>query len=202
MTLETQGLTMALMLLSGVLMGTAFDGYRVVSRELRFPRWMLPPLDVAYWMIAALAVFRVLYASNDGEVRAYVYLGLGIGLCLHYLLFSGLVVGLTKWMIAAAKAVIGWLVRLTDMLVIRPLIGIYRLVRVLTGFLIAFSLFLFRIVLQLVRPAGILILWMLGPLLRPIGRQLGQLMVRWEWKEKAARVSNGFKQAWKRLFRR
>ncbi|SDS78865.1 spore cortex biosynthesis protein YabQ [Paenibacillaceae bacterium GAS479] len=202
MTLETQGWTMAMMLLSGLLMGTAFDGYRVVSYELRFPRWIMPVLDIAFWVITALAVFRVLYASNEGEVRAYVFLGLLIGICLHYLLFSRAVIKLSKWLIVAMRAIVQFLIRLTDMLLIRPVIGIYRLIRVLTGFLLVFSIFLFRIVLQLVRPLGILFLWILGPLLRPLDRQLRQLLVRWKVQEKAARVSNGFIQAWKRIYRK
>ncbi|OXM15118.1 spore cortex biosynthesis protein YabQ [Paenibacillus herberti] len=193
---------MAMMLLSGLLMGTSFDGYRVVSHELRFPRWIMPVLDIAFWVITSLAVFRVLYASNEGEVRAFVFLGLLIGICLYYLLFSRAVIKLSKWLIVAMRAIVHFLVRLTDILLIRPVIGIYRVIRVLTGFAVVFSIFLFRIVLQLIRPLGILFLWILGPLLRPLDRQLGQLLVRWKVQEKAARVSNGFIQAWKRICRK
>nr|WP_285891414.1 spore cortex biosynthesis protein YabQ [Paenibacillus pasadenensis] len=200
--METQGWTMAMLLLSGLMMGTVFDGYRVVSHELRFPRWILPVLDIAYWVVAALAVFRVLYASNDGEVRAYVFLGLLIGICLHYLAFSGAAIALFRWLIGAVRALIGFLIRLTDMLIIRPLIALYRIVRVLTGFLVAFSIFIVRIVLQLVRPIWILLRWMLGPLLRPLGRRLRQMFIRWKVQEKWMRLSNGLIQAWKRLKRK
>ena len=63
------------MLLSGIGMGVVFDGYRVVSDELRISRLWVPVFDLLYWIAATLAVFQVLSTSNEGEVRAYVFLG-------------------------------------------------------------------------------------------------------------------------------
>ena len=191
-----------MMMVTGLLMGGAFDGYRVVSSELRFPRWILPVLDIGYWLAAALAAFRVLYASNNGEVRVYVYLGLLIGICFYFLTLSRIVILIVRWLITAVRAIIRVLLRTVDLLVIRPVIGIYRLLRILAGFLAVFSIFLLKIMLQLVRPIGLLILWMLGPLIRPLWRLIGTWMLRWRVQETALRVSNGFIQAWKRLLRK
>ena len=191
-----------MMMVTGLLMGGAFDGYRVVSSELRFPRWIMPVLDIGYWLAAALAAFRVLYASNNGEVRAYVYLGLLIGICFYFLTLSRIVILIVRWLITAVRSIIRFLLRTIDLLVIRPVIGIYRLLRILAGFLAVFSIFLLKIMLQLVRPIGLLILWMLGPLIRPLWRLIGTWMLRWRVQETALRVSNGFIQAWKRLLRK
>jgi spore cortex biosynthesis protein YabQ len=201
-TLDTQGWTLAMMMVMGLLMGGVFDGYRVVSHELRFPRWILPVLDIGYWLAAALAAFRILYASNNGEVRAYVYLGILIGICIYFLALSGTVIALVRWTIRAVKATIRFLLRCMDLLLIRPVIGIYRLIRILAGFLVVFSIFILKIVLQLVRPLAKLILWMLSPLTRPLVSRLRGMLIRWKVQETALRLSNGFIQAWKRLFRK
>ncbi|MGU3473740.1 spore cortex biosynthesis protein YabQ [Paenibacillus sp. D51F] len=202
MTLDTQGWTLAMMMATGLLMGGVFDGYRVVSHELRFPRWILPALDIGYWLAAALAAFRILYATNNGEVRAYVYLGILIGICFYFLALSGTVIALVRWLIVATRAVIRFLLRCMDLLLIRPVIGIYRILRVLAGFLVVFSIFVVKIVLQLLRPLAKLILWMIRPLTRPLLSWLQGIMIRWKVQETARRVSNGFIQAWKRLFRK
>ncbi|SIR66796.1 MULTISPECIES: spore cortex biosynthesis protein YabQ [unclassified Paenibacillus] len=202
MTLDTQGWTLAMMMATGLLMGGVFDGYRVVSHELRFPRWILPALDIGYWLAAALAAFRILYASNNGEVRAYVYLGILIGICFYFLALSGTVIALVRWLIRATRAVIRFLLRCMDVLLIRPVIGIYRILRVLAGFLAVFSIFAGKTVLQLLRPLAKLVLWMIRPLTRPILTWLQGMMIRWKVQETARRVSNGFIQAWKRLFRK
>jgi len=190
------------MMATGLLMGGVFDGYRVVSHELRFPRWILPALDIGYWLAAALAAFRILYATNNGEVRAYVYLGILIGICFYFLALSGTVIALVRWLIVATRAVIRFLLRCMDLLLIRPVIGIYRILRVLAGFLVVFSIFVVKIVLQLLRPLAKLILWMIRPLTRPLLSWLQGIMIRWKVQETARRVSNGFIQAWKRLFRK
>ncbi|MFD1902972.1 spore cortex biosynthesis protein YabQ [Paenibacillus rhizoplanae] len=57
------------MILAGIAMGLAYDSYRVLSQKLRFPRWLNALLDLLYWIGAALLVFRMLYAGNQGQLR-------------------------------------------------------------------------------------------------------------------------------------
>lgn len=70
------------------ILGIAFDSYRVVSGQLRFPRWSVHALDLLYWVAASLFVFRMLYHSNQGELRFYVFLGLFIGVWIYFLFLS------------------------------------------------------------------------------------------------------------------
>lgn len=178
-------MTMAVMLLSGLGMGAVFDGYRVVSSELRFPKWWLPALDVLYWIASAVVVFRMLYASNNGEVRAYVFLGLAIGVILHYWLFSKAVVVIVKWIIRAVKACITFLLRLLDATIVKPILLLYKLAKVVLGFGSALTIFLLKIVIQLVRPIWLLLIWMTKPVWRPLGRWLKPY---WDKLRPAARI--------------
>ncbi|HZG77746.1 MAG TPA: spore cortex biosynthesis protein YabQ [Paenibacillus sp.] len=172
MTLSVQFLTMAAMMLSGAALGLLFDGYRVLSGELRFPRWIIPPLDILYWAVGTVAVFRVLFLSNGGEVRIYVFLALMIGVSFYFALLSGFAVKTIRWTIGRVKALIRLLIRLGDLLVVRPLVGLYRLVIVILGFLAALSIFLGKLVLQLLYPLWKIARW----LFRPLGRRLYKLV--------------------------
>lgn len=176
---------MAVMLLSGLGMGAVFDGYRVVSNELRFPKWWLPALDVLYWIASAVVVFRMLYASNNGEVRAYVFLGLAIGVILHYWLFSKAVVAIVKWIIGAVKACVTFLLRLFDATIVKPILLLYKLVQIMLGFGTAITIFLLKVVVQLARPIWILLIWMTKPIWRPLGRWLKPY---WDKLRPAARI--------------
>ncbi|MFD0962114.1 spore cortex biosynthesis protein YabQ [Paenibacillus chungangensis] len=202
MTLSVQWLTVVMMLLSGLGMGAVFDGYRVVSHELRFPRWWLPVLDIVYWMAAAVVVFRVLYASNNGEVRAYVFLGLAIGVILYYWVLSRLVILLSKWLIGAVRSLIAFLLKLVDFLLIKPILALYRLVIVILGFGSALTIFLLKIVIQLVRPFGLLLRWMLGPVTRPLGRWLTPYWQSMRIAERIGKLIPAFVQRWKSWLRR
>ncbi|WP_063845970.1 spore cortex biosynthesis protein YabQ [Paenibacillus sp. FJAT-27812] len=202
MTLSMQWLTMAVMLLSGLGMGTVFDGYRVMSNELKFPRWWLPVLDVIYWMAAALVVFRVLYASNNGEVRAYVFIGLAIGIILYYLLLSKIVIIVVKWVIGAVRKLIAFVLKCLEILIVKPILLLYKLVMVILAFGSALTIFALKIVVQLVRPFWKLLLWMVRPVTRPLGRWLSPYIAKWQLAERLSKIGLLIAQLWSKWFRR
>ncbi|WP_419875976.1 spore cortex biosynthesis protein YabQ [Candidatus Pristimantibacillus sp. PTI5] len=202
MTLSMQWLTMAVMLLSGLGMGTVFDGYRVVTNELKFPRWWLPVLDVIYWMAAALVVFRVLYASNNGEVRAYVFIGLAIGIVIYYFLFSRMVIAAVKWLIGAVRKLISFVLRCLDILIVKPLLLLYKMVLVIFAFGSALTIFILKIVIQLVRPFWKLFVWMVRPVTRPLGRGLSLYLSEWQAAERFSKMGQLIARLWSKWFRR
>lgn len=161
---------MLAMLLSGIGMGIVFDGYRVVSDELRVSRIWVPIFDLLYWIAATIAVFQVLSSSNHGEVRAYVFLGLVLGIGCYYWLFSRITVRLVKLLIQTVRVLSSFTVQTFKLLVVRPIILLYRLIRLLLAFVLAFTIFLFKIVVQLVRPLWLLVRWMTKPIWKSVFR--------------------------------
>jgi len=123
----SQGMTIATMMLCGLAMGLVFDVYRVASHRFHVARWLLPALDAAYWAAATLGVFAVLLASNQGEVRMYVFLGLGIGVTGYFGLLSSWMVRLTGRLIDIIKSLLLFLWRLVRALLIVPLLWVVRL---------------------------------------------------------------------------
>lgn len=191
---------MGMMLLSGIGMGVLFDGYRVVTNELRLPRWWLPVLDMMYWMATVVIVFRVLYASNNGEVRAYVFLGLLIGVVSYYLLLSGLVIRIVTWLIDAVRAVIRFTLKTLDILILKPLLLLYRLVKVILGFGTAVTILLLKIMVQLIRPFWLLFRWILGPVTRPLRRWISPYIIRWRIQERWKTFGSRVAFLWKKWF--
>lgn len=202
MSLSVQWWTMTTMLLSGIGMGIVFDGYRVVSDELQINRWWIPVLDLLYWIAATLVVFHVLSASNEGEVRTYVFLGLLLGIACHYWLFSKLVEKLVHALIRGLRLLIQFGIRTFVVLVIRPLMLLYRIGKLIIAFLIVLTMFLFRIVIQLVRPLWILVRFLTRPLLRPVGKWLDHffrpLLIKLRIKESAQLASGYVTRLWRR----
>ena len=83
-----QARVLALMVLSGIFMGLLFDVFRVSRQFYRPSRLVLAFSDLFFWLLAAGFVFLVLLAGNWGEVRAYVFIGLGTGGLLYALFVS------------------------------------------------------------------------------------------------------------------
>ncbi|MDF2668214.1 MAG: spore cortex biosynthesis protein YabQ [Paenibacillus sp.] len=133
-------------------MGAIFDAYRVLSSQLRVPRWMIPLLDIVYWIVSTVLVFRGLYASNHGQVRLYVFLGLIAGGWVYMGVMSHTFIRLLEWLIRIVKKIFRLLIQTVKILVIKPIVVLYKLVIVIFGFLLALTVFLYKIVLQLLYP--------------------------------------------------
>jgi spore cortex biosynthesis protein YabQ len=179
---------------SGAFMGALFDVYRVLSGQLRPPRWLVPLLDIGYWIVATLFVFRALLYSNDGQVRVYVFLGLLLGVWLYFRLASRLTIRFVQLCIRLVLALIRFLGRTVEYIIIKPVLLLYRLLIILFGFLWALTIFIGKIMLQLMYP-----FLLLGRLLmKPLRKRLRKP----DWWNRLTGLSGKWVQAIKRLFRR
>lgn len=169
---------MGLMLASGVLIGILFDLYRVLAHELRFPRWLIPLLDLLYWATVTVLVFRILLYGNFGQVRPFVFLGLFAGYTLYFLGLSRTSMRIIKLLIRVVESIIQFLVRTVQVCIIRPVLLLYKLVLVILGIVTKVAIFLFRVVLQLLYPLRLL-LRLLGRLFKPYWKVPGWLKKPW-----------------------
>nr|WP_286672600.1 spore cortex biosynthesis protein YabQ [Cohnella hashimotonis] len=150
------------MILCGLGMGTVFDIYRAAAARLRFRRWLLPLFDLLYWVAATLIVFRILLGVNYGEVRLYVFLGIGIGVCAYFGLFSSYVLRAAGWIFEALRKLGLLLWRIVRILLVVPLMWIVRALASLLDAVFVVT--------------AALLLWLAKLLLRPLGPP-----GRWLW---------------------
>jgi len=152
----------------GCMLGGVLDMYRVITGLTRMKRWLIPLFDILYWLGAMVLVFRVLYLSNLGEVRLFVFLGLFAGLAVYYASISSYVIRLVRRLLLWLAACWRFTIRLFRVLVITPLVYVYRAVLAVLMFFGTTTIFLCKFVLQLVYP-----LWkLLRRLLIWLARQL------------------------------
>lgn len=188
MNLQTQWATLLWMLVCGGILGIAFDSYRVVSGQLRFPRWSVHMLDLFYWLAASLFVFRTLYHVNQGELRFYVFLGLFIGVWIHFLFLSVIterfVVNLMK-IVQRVYEIIG---KLLVFFVVKPLQWLLKCIKMLLGFAWIVLLFMGRVTLS---PIWKLLTWATRPIWKPL-----------RLPDRLRAVRNIATEYWKRWFRK
>ncbi|MCZ8517578.1 spore cortex biosynthesis protein YabQ [Paenibacillus filicis] len=165
MTLHTQFVTLGMMFAGGLALGVLFDLYRVLSGQLKLPSWLKAVCDLLYWFIGTLVVFKLLYESNRGEVRPFIFLGLGMGIIVYFLLFSRPVVRVIVFMIRVVLTTLWIGKRMIEIFIITPIIWTYRLLMIFLGFLTATAIFLYKIVLQLLYPVWKLLKWLIRPLI-------------------------------------
>ncbi len=76
----------------GIIIGFIYDLFRIKRKAFRTGKIATFIEDVAYWIIVTFVMFFVIYRSNDGELRVYVFIGAILGVLLYALLFSKIVI--------------------------------------------------------------------------------------------------------------
>ncbi len=140
MELTNQILIFSITILTGILLGMLFDCYRVLRNNCK-PReiwtWFT---DLLYWLLATVVVFTALIASNWGELRFYVFMGILSGLGMYYSWLSLYAIRLFTSGIRLLIRSVGLLKKVFDILFLRP--GIYGVKIVSWPFIIMYRKFI------------------------------------------------------------
>ncbi len=71
-------------ILTGALAGFLYDVYAGIGQFFKFKKMGTLLGDVIYWVCATMLVYALLLSYNQGEVRFFVLLGLGIGALSYF----------------------------------------------------------------------------------------------------------------------
>lgn len=156
MNLTVQFVTMGYMFGSGLILGVMYDIYRVALSRIRMPRWMIPILDFLYWIAATIIVFRLLYHSNLGQVRVFVFIAIAIGILFYFALLSRIVCKILQFIANMIVWFVRFVWKLITILIIRPSMVLYRILLVILGAIVTVFVFIGKVMLQLLYPVRLL----------------------------------------------
>lgn len=125
MELSGQALTFAVTIAIGALLGILFDFYRVVQGLIR-PRAVFTSVtDFIYWVVATVIIFFGLLASNWGELRAYVFIGLCGGAIIYFRLLSRYITAFFIRSLTILVWTFGWIRRMLNSVFLKPIIWVF-----------------------------------------------------------------------------
>lgn len=146
---------------SGFLLGIIFDIYRVLTIRFRIKGWVLSFIDLMYWLISSGLVFGLLFWSNWGEWRLYLFLAVVIGLFLYHRWISRWVIRILKAIFQQVESILRWLARFLYHVFFIPLLGLFCIIRL-------FLYGLFRFFVHVGKFLLVPFIWMLRPIHQPI----------------------------------
>lgn len=79
--------------LLGAEIALAYDGFLIVRRLIRHSGIVVSLEDLAFWIVCALEVFRVLCRENDGMLRWFAVAGAFSGMLVYKKTVSRLIIG-------------------------------------------------------------------------------------------------------------
>ncbi len=96
----------------GLVIGLFFDIYRMIRRIFRPGKFLTGVMDLIFWVIIALFSFFILFYINDGQVRLYSFLGIGLGWGLYILSISQLVMWIFDLIYKWVSKFLAWIFKL------------------------------------------------------------------------------------------
>jgi spore cortex biosynthesis protein YabQ len=111
-------------------------------------------MDLLYWILAAFLTFGILFLSNGGEIRFYVFVAIGMGMVFYFTLLSRVILRVFRAGIRLFNQMLLFFMRLAQILLVRPLAA-------LVHFFVKFSIFIYKIVLQCLYPFWRFMVWLL-----------------------------------------
>ncbi|WP_439743985.1 spore cortex biosynthesis protein YabQ [Bacillus pseudomycoides] len=142
MSLTIQLYTMLSMIGMGAWIGAALDTYQRFLQRPRRKRWIVFIYDILFWIVQALFVFYVLLLVNEAELRIYVFVALLCGFAAYQSLLKAVYMRVLNFLIYIFVQTIQIFIQIVQLLMIKPVIIIAQLI-------IAFILFLFRILFSI-----------------------------------------------------
>jgi spore cortex biosynthesis protein YabQ len=176
----TQWITLLWMIFSGATMGLVYDSYRVLFNQFRFPRWTIHLMDLIYWCGMAIFVFRMLYISNQGQLRFYAFVGLFLGVWGYFLILSVTTQRFVVILIKIVQYVLLLLKRLLIVFIWIPVRTLYRIVVSLLTIIWKLFTFILGVLLRCLYPFWKLLRWMTLP-------AISRLTIP-EWMKKSKRI--------------
>lgn len=90
--MESQAYIFLYSILGGILIAFVYDLFRIKRKAVKTAIVFIYLEDLIFWVIVAIVMFAVVYLSNDGEIRGFIFLGTVLGIVIYIILFSKIVI--------------------------------------------------------------------------------------------------------------
>lgn len=105
-------LTETLFFLSSIVYGVqlflVYDVIRSFRRTWRHKKILIAIEDISFWIAASIFLFIRVYKWNNGILRWFFFVGIGLGTLLYYVVFSPYVLKFVCFLLKWLKMCISW----------------------------------------------------------------------------------------------
>lgn len=146
----------------GIYLGAAIDTYGRFSKKKLSFNLLVAFNDVLFWLVQGLIVFYVLFQTNNGEIRFYIFLALLCGYACYQALLRTVYQTILERVIQASISIYHFFVNLIVFLLVNPikylLKVIYSFCMMIITAIVAVLLYLLRMIWKPIRWIFLLIL--------------------------------------------
>lgn len=75
-------------LVTGFVIGILFDIFRILRKSFKNIDWITYIQDILFWFLTAAILLYSIFTFNNGELRAYIFLSIILGIVIYLLTLS------------------------------------------------------------------------------------------------------------------
>lgn len=150
MTLTVQFNTMITMVLGGFYLGIALDTLRRFSPYWRRSFILSYCLEIGFWLIQTSILFYLLFQTNGGELRVYVFAASLLGFAMYQVFATRVYKLLLEQIIKCLITVYRLIENVVNVLIIAPIWAIIKAVIIIILFILQMLLSILLFVLKVV----------------------------------------------------
>lgn len=72
----------------GIVISFIFDIFRILRKSFKTNNFFTYIEDISFWLISGYLIISAIFKFNDGELRAYLFTGILIGIAIYIILFT------------------------------------------------------------------------------------------------------------------
>ncbi len=113
--------TLLYFILVGIIIGILFDIFKVIRKCFKTSDFIIYIHDFLFWILAATILLFSIFMFNNGELRAYIFIGIILGIIVYLLIFSKYLVKILVNIIDFFKRIIAYPIKLIKKYLISPI---------------------------------------------------------------------------------
>ena len=106
--MTNQACIFLIFIFNGLIIGVLFDIFRIVRKSFKTSDLRTNLQDILFWIFAGLIFLYSIFKFNNGELRAYIFLGVFLGVALYMLLFSKIFIKMNLFIVKIIKQMFKW----------------------------------------------------------------------------------------------
>lgn len=91
--------------IEGIIIGLLFDFFRILRKSFKTSNILTYIEDILFWTITGIIMMYTIYIYCNGEIRWYMFIGIGIGVTIYILTVSKYVIKVTVNIINVFKKI-------------------------------------------------------------------------------------------------
>lgn len=108
----SQGYLFLIFILVGIIIGILFDIFRILRKTFKTSDFITYVQDILFWLLSGIILIYSIFIFNNGELRAFVFLSIFIGIITYMLTISKYFINLNVIILNAIKKVFNFIFKI------------------------------------------------------------------------------------------